>query len=369
MSGRKIIAWLCFPITMWYAIVVIIRNIAFATGILKQEVPKVTTIGVGNLTTGGSGKTPHIEHLLEMLGREHKSALLSRGYRRKTKGYVLATPEQRDAQHIGDEPSMIKQKFPHVEVAVCEKRVLGVNKLIKKNPQIKLIVMDDVYQHRYIKPTINILLTEYHRPYCSDSILPFGNLREFKSGRDRAGIIVVTKSPKVINPIERYNLTTALKIYPYQKVYFSYYEYGNLVSLHDRSERSLNEIREAVVVTGIAHPEPLLEHVNEIGCKVTHMRYKDHHNYSQGDYKKIAQALKQAGDGAVVITTEKDSVKIKEALGSEELANIPIYYIPIKVCFHNNNEHSFDKTIQDLVRENISFLEKLKTSSLLSYQY
>lgn len=369
MTTRKCIAWILFPATMWYAIAIFFRNIAFSIGILKQETAQITTIGVGNLTTGGSGKTPHVAYLLSLLGKEYQTALLSRGYRRKTKGYVLATAENSTPQQIGDEPAMLKKQYPHIEVAVCEKRVQGIQKLTKKDRHLNLIVMDDVYQHRYIKPTINILLTEYSHPYSTDRILPFGNLREFRNGHDRASIIIVTKSPKIINPIEKYNLISSLKIKPYQKVFFSYYEYGNPVSLKDKSEKPIKNITHAVVVTGIAHPEPLMEHLHENGCQTTHIRYNDHHNYSERDLKRIEQTLDKCGENAAIITTEKDAIKISELLKKDTQNNLPVYYIPIQVKFHDNNEHGFNGCIRDLVHENIKFLEKLKTSSLLTYRF
>lgn len=369
MTTRKCISWIFFPLTMWYAIAIFFRNLAFATGIFKQETAHITTIGVGNLTTGGSGKTPHVAYLLELLGKDYNTALLSRGYRRKTKGYVLATQENSKTHHIGDEPSMIKKRYPHVEVAVCEKRVQGIQKLTQKHRNLNLIVMDDVYQHRYIKPTINILLTEYDKPYSNDHILPYGDLREFKSAHDRASIIIITKSPQRINPIEKYNLISSLKIKPYQKVYFSYYEYGNPISLKGDTAIELKEINHAVVVTGIAHPTPLLEHLQGKGCPTTHIKYDDHHSYTIKDIKRIEQALGKCGEHSVIITTEKDAVKMNEILTDETLSKLPIYYIPIKVKFHDNNEHEFNKCIRDLVHENISFLEKLKTSSLLSYKF
>ena len=209
MSFRKTISWFLFPLTVWYAVGVCFRNLLFALGIKSQTAPPVTTIGVGNLCTGGSGKTPHVEYLLRLLSGSYETALLSRGYRRKTSGFVL-DDGCHSPSRLGDEPSMLALKFPNVTVAVCEKRVEGVHQLLKRDPAPQLIVLDDVFQHRYLKPTVNILLTEYGNPYFKDHILPFGNLREFRSARRRADIVIDTKSTSSLNPIYRHNYHSTL---------------------------------------------------------------------------------------------------------------------------------------------------------------
>ena len=202
MSFRTTISWLLFPLTMWYAVGVAVRDFLYAIGVKRQTIPHITTIGVGNLSTGGTGKTPHVEYLLRLLADKYTTAMLSRGYKRKSKGFQLD-----DGSHnptiLGDEPAMIAAKFPNVQVAVCEKRVEGVKRLMESS---QLIVMDDVFQHRAIKPSINILLTEYHHPYFNDHILPYGDLREFRSGHYRASIIIVTKCPALLNPVEKHNI-------------------------------------------------------------------------------------------------------------------------------------------------------------------
>ena len=207
MSFRTTISWLIFPLTMWYAVGVAVRNFLYAVGLLKQEAPHVTTIGVGNLATGGTGKTPHVEYLLRLLSGKYRTAMLSRGYKRQSKGYVLDDGSH-DPLLLGDEPALVAAKHPEVQVAVCNDRLEGVHRLIAPVPvvtdeadadeeqeapsPIQLIVLDDVYQHRRIKPSINILLTEYQHPFFRDHILPYGNLREFRSDRDRASIVIVT---------------------------------------------------------------------------------------------------------------------------------------------------------------------------------
>ena len=268
MSLRKSISYVLFPLTCWYAVGVRFRNLFYATGIIKQEAPHITTIGVGNLSTGGTGKTPHVEYLLRMLSDKYPTAMLSRGYKRKTKGYVEDDGSHDPAQ-LGDEPAMIATKFPHVKVAVCEKRLEGVQHLMERPPLAEssenqentetqesdtvpqLIVLDDVFQHRRIKPSINILLTEYSHPYYNDHILPYGDLREFKNARFRANIVIVSKCPAVLNPGERHNIAHDLRLQNYQKVFFSYLVYGQPTTLDGRpTDIDLSRIDNVLAVTG-----------------------------------------------------------------------------------------------------------------------
>ena len=254
MSFRKNISYALFPLTMWYAVGVRFRNLFYALGIKKQEAPHITTIGVGNLSTGGTGKTPHVEYLIRLLADKYPTAVLSRGYKRKSKGYAIDDGNH-DASLLGDEPAMIASKFPQVQVAVCEKRVEGVKQLMEQEQKPQLIILDDVFQHRAIKPSINILLTEYSHPYFADHILPYGDLREFKKARFRANIVIVTKCPAILNPVEKHNILHDLKLLNYQKVFFSYFAYGELQTLDGQpAPVDLRRVDNVLCVTGIAHP-------------------------------------------------------------------------------------------------------------------
>ena len=276
---------------MWYAVGVAVRNLFYSLGLKKQEAPHITTIGVGNLSTGGTGKTPHVEYLLELLANRYSTAMLSRGYKRKSKGFVLDDGSH-DATLLGDEPAMIASKHPQVQVAVCEQRIEGVRRLMEEPPlpadeeeeprrPLELVVLDDVFQHRRIKPSINILLTEYRHPYFKDYILPYGNLREFRSGRYRASNVIVTKSPARLNPIEKHNIINDLKLQNYQKVFFSYLQYGEIQTLDGQPAGiDLRRIDRVLAVTGIAHPEPMIDELRR-NCKLQHMCFADHHNYTQ----------------------------------------------------------------------------------------
>ena len=371
MSFRTTISYLLWPLTMWYAVGVAVRNLLFSLGIKAQQAPHITTIGVGNLATGGTGKTPHVEYLLDLLEDKYRVAMLSRGYKRQSKGFVLDDGTH-DATLLGDEPAMIARKHPRVQVAVCEKRVEGVKRLMEEpapsdqsdqsdesdlrpptSPQ--LIVLDDVFQHRYIKPNINILLTEYHHPYYNDHILPYGNLREFRSARRHAGIVIVTKCPARLNPVDKHNIIHDLHLENYQKVFFSYLQYGPLQTLEGQPvDIDLRRQEQVLVVTGIAHPEPMIEEVKR-NCKLQHMAFADHHDYTKRDEAHIRAAFEALpGQRKIILTTEKDAMRLHGLMG-----NLPIYVLPVKVAFHKDNDIDFNQLIESSVRENISFLSKL----------
>lgn len=366
MSFRTTISWLTLPLTMWYAVGVAVRNFFYAMGLLKQAAPHITTIGVGNLSTGGTGKTPHVEYLLRLLADRYPTAMLSRGYKRKSKGYQ-EDDGSHDAAVLGDEPAMIAAKFPQVRVAVCEKRVEGVKRLMsdtsdrsdesdgsgKEPPQ--LIILDDVYQHRQIKPNINILLTEYRHPYFKDCILPYGNLREFRTGRYRASIVIVTKCPALLNPVDKHNIISDLKLQSCQKVFFSYFEYGRIRTLEGKEvDMDLRRMDCVLVLTGIAHPEPMVEEVRR-SCKVQHMAFPDHHSYTKRDIQRVREAFDGIkGERKIILTTEKDAMRLRGISG-----DLPVYVLPVEVAFHKDRDIDFDQAIESSVRENISFLSKL----------
>ena len=372
MSFRKNISYLLFPLTMWYAVGVRFRNLFYALGIKKQEAPHITTIGVGNLSTGGSGKTPHVEYLLRLLADRYPTAMLSRGYKRKSKGYLLDDGSH-DPALLGDEPAMIARKFPQVQVAVCEKRVEGVRRLMtapenldnpensesQESPETpstpQLIILDDVFQHRAIKPSINILLTEYSHPYFNDHILPYGDLREFKKARFRANIVIVTKCPAKLNPIEKHNILRELKLQNYQRIFFSYLKYGDLQTLGGSNVSvDLRRADNILCITGIAHPEPLLAELRQY-TKVQHLPFADHHDFTSGDIARIKETFATLpGSNNLIITTEKDAIRLRGKIDS-----LPVYILPVTVAFHKENDKDFDTLIESSVRENIMFLSKL----------
>ena len=367
MSFRTTISYLLWPLTMWYAVGVAVRNFFYSVGLKRQEAPHITTIGVGNLCTGGSGKTPHVEYLLRLLSKNHCVAMLSRGYKRKSKGFLLDDGSH-DPTLLGDEPAMIAAKHPNVQVAVCEKRIEGVRQLMAQerieqqgdeevhiSTAPELIILDDVYQHRRIKPSINLLLTEYRHPYFNDRILPYGNLREFRSARYRATMVIVTKCPEHLNPVEKHNIIHDLKLQNYQNVFFSYLKYGPLQTLDGRNaDIDLRRQDNVLVITGIAHPGLLVDEIKK-NCKVQHLAFADHHAYSKRDIARIRETLESMqGTRKIIITTEKDAVRLRGIADG-----LPIYMLPIEVAFHKEKDIDFDQVIESSVRENISFLSKL----------
>lgn len=366
MTFRKVISWCLFPLTMWYAVGVWFRNLLFNVGIFRQETLPVTTIGVGNLRSGGAGKTPHVEYLLRLLSNECSVAMLSRGYRRKTRGYVEDDGEHSVAR-LGDEPAMVACKFPQVLVAACEKRVEGIRRLLQREGPPQVVVLDDSFQHRQIKPTINILLTEYGSPYYNDCVLPFGDLRESRRARFRANIVVITKSPETINPIERHSIVSRLGLEPYQKVFFSSIRYKDPLPLMGGAPVSLKSMDGVLVLAGIANPDRLMQYVRE-QCSASLLKYADHHRYTQSDIKHIRKhfELHVSGDRRIILTTEKDAVRLREFADKEVLAGLPIYYLPIEVHILPNKEYDFDETVLKIVHDNNLFQDKMRTTPLMN---
>ena len=368
MSFRKTVSWFLFPLTMWYAVGVWFRNLLFNLGIKKQTIPPVTAIGIGNLCTGGTGKTPHAEYILRLLSDKYSTALLSRGYRRKSRGFQMDDGTH-SAALLGDEPAMIAYKHPRVKVSVCESRVEGVDRLMHQDEPPQVVVMDDVFQHRYVKPTVNILLTEYGNPYCHDHVMPFGDLREPRSAYRRANIVIVTKSPEKLNPVEKHNMISSLKLQPYQKLFFSYIHYCDPLPLTGGTPLPLTQVDAVLALTGIAHPEPMLQHLRK-QCQVTPLRYGDHHYFTLSDIKHIRKAFDQMkGTRKIILTTEKDAARLRALAGNDALAGLPIYYLPIEVRIHQNNDYNFDQIISNIVKENVLFLHRMKTTSFNSINW
>lgn len=360
MIVRKIFAWLLFPLTIWYAIGVAMRNLLFFIGILKERTHRVTTIGVGNLCVGGAGKTPHVDYLLKKLKNDYRVATLSRGYRRATKGFVLAG-EGVGVSDIGDEPYMLYKRNADVQVAVCENRNLGIEKLLAQPEPPQIVILDDAFQHRYVKPTVNILLTEYGSPFFSDHTLPFGNLREPRRGYGRAGIIIVTKTPPDINPIDRYAFRQKIKAKPHQQVYFTSVEYQNPLPLHGGLPPvELAGLKSVLFVSGIANPQPAIDMLSA-NAKVEHLAFADHHKFTKEDCAFIADTFDRMPDSEkIILTTEKDSVRLLDSVDCQIIERLPIYYLPITVKFLGKDGDEFSKMLEKSIKENLYYLSASK---------
>ncbi|WP_294482091.1 tetraacyldisaccharide 4'-kinase [uncultured Bacteroides sp.] len=352
----KIHKWL-YPVSWIYGAVVMLRNKLFDWGILRSKSFGVPVISIGNLAVGGTGKTPHTEYLIKLLHKKYKVAVLSRGYKRHTKGYVLAGPES-TARTIGDEPFQMHTKFPSVTFAVDENRCHGIEQLLgEKNPPVGVVLLDDAFQHRYVKPGLSILLTDYHRLFCDDTLLPAGRLREPVGGKNRAQIIIVTKCPQDIKPIDYNIIAKRLHLYPYQQLFFSSFRYGDLQSVFDSSagKLSLHSLTDTSVllVTGIASPAPILERLEGCTKQIDLLSFGDHHDFSNRDMQQIKERFKKLqGEQRLIITTEKDATRLVAHPALDAELKPFLYTLPIEIEILQNQQDKFNQHIIDYVREN-----------------
>lgn len=337
------------PLSVLYGLGVDIRNRLFNLGILETHEFDVPIICVGNITVGGTGKTPHTEALINVLKNDYRVACLSRGYKRKTSGFVLAN-ENSTANDIGDEPMQIKTKFPDITVAVDADRVRGIKKLMQLTEKPEVIVLDDGFQHRYVKADINIMLVDYNRPIYEDHLLPLGRLRESQKAKDRANYIIVTKCPPNISPIEKRIISKHLNLRAYQQLLFTTMKYGDILPLDGSGHCPITPKGSILCVTGIAQPAPYVEHLKKYSEQIKHIAFPDHHNYSDPDVQRILQEYSQINNpNKCIFTTEKDVVRLK-------LCNIPedirqqIFYIPIEPEFLTPKDQLI-KNIYDYVRQ------------------
>ena len=351
----KINEWLT-PLSWLYGAGVFVRNEMFELGLLKSKSFDIPVISIGNITVGGTGKTPHTEYLIQLLHRHFKVAVLSRGYKRKTKGFLLADAKTK-MQDIGDEPFQIKEKFPDIYVAVDKNRCHGIERLCEESvaPGTEVILLDDAFQHRYVKPGIDILLIDYHRMITEDKLLPAGRLREPKEGKSRANIVIVTKCPRDIKPMGFRVISKALNLYPYQKLYFSTFKYGDLLAAHpDRNNRPLSTLRRdehVLLLTGIASPEQMIIDLGQYTKNITSLSFQDHHYYSEKDLQNIYDTFQKLPEKKLIITTEKDFSRLKGMNLHEEIRK-NLYVLPIEVEFMQEQENTFNENIIGYVRKN-----------------
>lgn len=353
----KINKWL-YPVSFLYGMGVGLRNKLFDWGILQSKSFDIPVICVGNIAVGGTGKTPHTEYLIKLLQNGYQVAVLSRGYKRRTKGYVLADAKS-SARTIGDEPYQIKQKFPHITVAVDEKRVRGIEKLCKiESPKVGAILLDDAFQHRYVEAGLNIVLTDYHRLLCDDALLPAGRLREPIEAKNRAQVVIVTKCPADIKPIDYNIITKRLKLYPYQKLFFSSFQYGDLTPVFPESNNtvrklsSLQRSENVLLVTGIASPAVMEEEIHKYTRHIEALSFGDHHNFKNKDIKLITEQFNRLEGKKIIITTEKDATRLSTHPAVSEELKKHIYALPVEIKILQNQEDTFNKIIIDYVREN-----------------
>lgn len=351
--------WL-YPLSWLYGMGVGLRNKLFDWGWLRAESFDAPVICIGNLAAGGTGKTPHTEYLIRLLTRQKLNvATLSRGYKRKTTGYILADG-QSDARQIGDEPCQMKNKFPGIRVAVDEDRREGIRRLLAlTDPPVDVVLLDDAFQHRRVKAGLNILLTDYHRLLCDDALLPAGRLREPADNKQRAQVVVVTKCPDDIKPIDFNIITKKLHLYPYQKLFFSGLRYGSLQPVFpDRAKGAGRPSQpdgseHVLLVAGIASPLPLLQELRRRTTHVEPLFFADHHDFGKGDLLQIEErfdALK--GTRKRIVTTEKDAARLRNHPQLPDRLKPHLYMLPVDITILQNQQPIFNQTIIDYVRKN-----------------
>lgn len=354
------------PLSWLYGIGVRIRNWMFDIGLKKSRSFDIPVISVGNLTVGGSGKTPHVEYLVRLLKDKVKVAVLSRGYKRKSKGYVLAG-KQTKMQEIGDEPYQMKNKFGDIYVAVDKDRCHGIEQLTgnKETNDTDVILLDDAFQHRHVKPGINILLVDYHRLIIYDKLLPAGRLREPLSGKNRADIVIVTKCPKDMKPMDFRVIMRAMNLYPYQKLFFTTLKYGSLIPVYCGKKRKMESIgkdENILLLTGIASPEQMVTDIRPYTENIVQMNFPDHHQFTPKDINRINEEFAGMPSPKIIITTEKDNTRLFGMEGLSEEVRHSMFILPVEVCFMQEQEEMFNEKIIGYVRKNSrnSILAKAK---------
>jgi tetraacyldisaccharide 4'-kinase len=336
----KFLFYLLIPFSWLYGLIISFRKWLYKSGLYTRSKFDFPIICVGNITAGGTGKTPHIEWLIKNLSGHYRVAVLSRGYKRKTIGYVLSTPVSTPEQ-IGDEPYQIKQKFLQVPVAVSENRVLGIPMLLGDEPNTEVVLMDDGFQHLSIQAGFNIVLCDYNRPYYNDYLLPAGLLRENKTGANRADVIIVTKCPSNLSLEEKNNIKQKLKLHDNQTVYFSTIKYKNIIAITDTAiKQGLPDPNQpTVALAGIAKANIFINQIKSIQKQVIPLVFSDHQTYTDDRIQQLA-ATASIHPNSVIITTEKDAVKLKSSTILPYINQLPIWYIPIgiEILFEEENQ-------------------------------
>lgn len=343
---------LLFPFSLVYGLGVMARNLAFDLGLMKSREFDLPIISVGNLSVGGSGKSPMTEYLVRLLKDKYKLATLSRGYGRRSKGFLLVEQNSLSIE-TGDEPLQFKRKFNDITVAVCENRVEGIKKLAVNH---ELVILDDAYQHRSLRPGLSILLFDYSSIFKFKMLLPAGDLREPVWEKDRADLLVVTKTPPGLDQADRQEILELIKPRNQQEIFYSYLVYGNLKPVNEgMKERELMSIKvstKIILLTGIANPAPLLSEIGGYTQLITHHKYADHHNFSKKNISKLVQAFDALyADDKLIITTEKDAQRLGSIEAKELLMSLPVYYLPVEAEIHDPERARFNKLIEKYAAE------------------
>jgi len=350
MVQHYLVKLLLAPLSLLYGMGVSVRDMLYRNGLLKGVEFNVPIISVGNLSVGGAGKTPHIEYLISLLKDYLEVATLSRGYSRKTKGF-LTVQSGMTAEQVGDEPLQFKRKFPDVYVTVAESRTFAIPKIMMDRPATQAVLLDDAFQHRSIKPGLNILLTEFDRPFTRDYLLPSGRLREWRAAYRRADIIVVSKCPAQVTEAERQALTEEINAMPHQQLFFSYYDYFQPYYILDRRfQLELREDMDVLLICAIAGTDYLVRYLEERVNTVTVLEYEDHHYFTKHDVGNLQSTFERLeSDKKVVITTEKDAMRLELHKTFLREQRLPIFALPVQVRFHFDEGPAFDERIKDFL--------------------
>ena len=344
----KSFRYLLLPLSFIYGIVIWCRNWLFDKNILKSSAFNFPIICIGNLAAGGTGKTPMTEYLVCFLKAQFNTATLSRGYRRKTKGFAIAN-NSTTAIHIGDEPMQIHRRFPQVTVAVGEERLVAIPQLLHQKPDTEVIILDDAFQHRSVRAGLNIILTEYKNLYTRDLMLPAGDLRDVRSSIKRAHIIIVTKCKPGITSEEKENIIKEIQPSAAQQVYFTQIVYHQPFHLFTHEPVQLHADTDLLLITGIANPKPLKEFLNNQVHSYDMLRYADHHIFSSEDLKDIIRQFEKiSSENKIILTTEKDAVRLEKF--AKELAAYPVYALPITHQFLFEEENRFQQEINFFIQ-------------------
>ncbi len=341
-----IAAKVLLPLAWVYAAAMQVRNRLFDRGILRSQTYPVPVVGVGNLAVGGTGKTPHAEYLLRLLQRRFRTAVLSRGYGRRGKDFRLVTADT-PAELGGDEPCQMSRKFPDVTVAVCARRRTGMARLLALPSPPQVVVLDDNYQHRYVKASLQILLTRFDRLYVDDAVLPAGRLREGKSGARRADVVIVTKCPPKLSRDEADAVRRRLALRPRQTLYFTTLRYASPYLMEDPAQRLQEPPLDVLLIAGIAQPEPLRDHWTAAGCRVRLLRFPDHHSFTRADVARMNEAFDALPVGrSIVLTTEKDVPRLR-SVAPQLISPLRhrLYVQPVEVKFLFGGDDLFDRQV------------------------
>jgi len=354
---RITLSFLLLPLSILYGTIIYLRNKFYDWGIFSSRSFNIPILAVGNITVGGTGKTPHVEYLAELLRDEFNPATLSRGYKRKSKGFRLVETSDSPRQ-VGDEPSQIKRKYPELTVAVDANRVRGIENIRQQKPEVDLILLDDAFQHRKVQANLSILLIDYNHPITKDFMLPLGNLREPAFEKSRANIIIITKAPADMQPIQRRIFLDRLKPYPYQGVFFTTLAYEKIKpvfpdALKKEETNQPDRNTKVLLVTGIANPAPMKKYVEEnISKQIYSVKFADHKNFTSSDIEKIRRRFERLEGEKIILTTEKDAIRFGETEAIPAEMKQAFFYLPVRVKFLNDRTNDFNRQIIDYVRKN-----------------